>query len=225
MKKIFLPALLLLFIALAPLRAQMEPNTNALSNEGNPPSPPEERRGPMAQLSDTERAQLKEAHDKAIEQDPSLQQRMKEAHDTMEAARKGMNDAMIKIDPSVEAILAKIMPTKRERKKEGRLDKGEKQMLRPWKRDNSGAKGMGNLTEAERQQVKALHDQVKNDPAVVAARDAMKQVTTPDARKEAVKTLYQARRKAMLNADPSIAPILDKLQTRHAEEAEAPMTE
>lgn len=225
MKKTFLPALLLPFIALAPLRAQMESNTNSLSNEGNPPPPPEERHGPMAQLSDTERAQLKEAHDKAIEQDPSLQQRMKEAHDTMEAARNAMNDAMIKIDPSVEAILAKIVPPKREWKKEGGPNSAGKEPSRPWKRDNSGAKGMGNLTEAERQQVKALHDQVKNDPAVAAARDAMKQATTPDARKEAEKTLQQARREAMLNADPSIAPILDKLQTRHAGESAAPMTQ
>jgi hypothetical protein len=223
MKKLFLPTLLPLLsvIALTPLNAQMEGNATAPMNEGNqsPPPPPtkEERHGPMSQLSDAERSQLKAAHDKAIEQDPTLQEKMKEAYDTMEAARQGMNDAMVKFDPGVEAILAKIVPPKREWKKEGWPNQGGK-TLRPWKYDSPGGKGMANLSVAERQRVKVLHEQVKNNPAIVAARDAMKQATTPDARKEAARNLYQARRGAMVKADPSIEPILEKLRPQAAEQ-------
>ena len=159
MKKTPLPALLLVLIAFTPLRAQMETNANAPMNEGNPP-PSGERHGPMAQLSDAERAQVKAAHDKAIEQDPSLQQKMKEAHDAMEAARKGMNEAMV-------------------------------------------------------------HEQVKNDPAVATAHEAMKRATTPEARQKAEKALQSASRDAMVKADPSIGPILDKLHPKAGEQPNA----
>ena len=220
MKKTFLPALLLAPVALlafTPVRAQTEPNSSALMKEGNPP-PPGERQGPMAQLSETERAQVKAAHDKAIEQDPALQQKMKGARDAMEAARKEMNNAMIQADPSVEPILAKITPPKRDWKQEGGAKQGGKEASRPWKHDGSGGKGMANLSEAERQQVKALHEQVKNDPAVAAARDAMKSAATPEARQAAEKALHQASREAMLKTDPSIEPILEKLHPKAAEQ-------
>jgi hypothetical protein len=217
MKKLLLPKLipLLSLIALTPLTAQTEGNDNAPMNEGNqspPPSPPKgERHGPMAQLSDAERAQLKAAHDKAIEQDPTLQEKMNDAHDTMEAARKEMNDAMIKVDPTIESILSKIIPPKRDGKKGGAPNQGGK-APHPWKHDGPAGKGMANLSDAERQQVKALHEQVKNDTAVAAAREAMKNATTPEARQEAGKALKQANRDAILKADPSIKPILEKLR-------------
>lgn len=76
---------------------------------------------------------------------------------------------------------------------------------------------MANLSEAERQQVKAAHEQVKNDPAVAAAREAMKSAATPEARQAAEKTLHQASRDAMVKADPSIEPILEKLHPKVAE--------
>lgn len=139
----------------------------------------------------------------------------------MEAARKEMNDAMIKADPSVEPILAKIMPPKRDWKQNGGANQGGKEASRPWKHDGSGGKGMANLSEAERQQVKTLHEQVKNDPAVAAAREAMKSAATPEARQAAEKALHQASREAMLKADPSIEPILEKLNPKAAERPSA----
>lgn len=217
MKKLLLPKLLplLSLIALTPLNAQTESNDNTPMNEGNqspPPSPPKgERHGPMAQLSDAERAQLKAAHDKAIEQDPTLQEKMKGAYDAMEAARKEMNDAMIKVDPTIESILSKIISPKRDGKKEGAPHQGGK-APRTWKHDGPAGKGMANLSEAERQQVKALHEQVKNNPAVIAAREAMKSASTPEARRDAEKALHEASRDAMVKADPSIEPILEKLR-------------
>lgn len=71
---------------------------------------------------------------------------------------------------------------------------------------------MATLTESEREQLKALHEQVRNDPSVIAARDARKAATTPEARKEAEQKMHQAVRNAMIAVDPSSAPILEKLK-------------
>lgn len=70
---------------------------------------------------------------------------------------------------------------------------------------------MANLNESERQQLKALHEQVKNDPSVIAAREARKAATTPEARKEAEQAMHQAVRNAIIAVDPAVAPILEKL--------------
>jgi 3D (Asp-Asp-Asp) domain-containing protein len=174
--------------------------------------------GPMAQLGESERAQLKAAHDAAIQKDPSLEQGMEAARQAMEKARKAMNDAMIAVDPSVEPILAKIAPPKRGggpgpgRPPGGQAGQGTAtNAVRPWKHDGPGPKGMANLNESERQQLKALHEQVKNDPSVIAAREARKAATTPEARKEAEQAMHQAVRNAVIAVDPSVAPILEKL--------------
>ena len=175
--------------------------------------------GPMAQLGESERAQLKAAHDAAIQKDPSLEQGMEAARQAMEKARKAMNDAMIAVDPSVEPILAKIAPPKRGGGPGPGHSPGNQagqgtatNAVRPWKHDGPGPKGMANLNESERQQLKALHEQVKNDPSVIAAREARKAATTPEARKEAEQAMHQAVRNAVIAVDPSVAPILEKLK-------------
>lgn len=177
------------------------------------------RHGPMGQLGESERAQLKAAHDAAIQKNPSLEQGMEAARQAMEKARKAMNDAMIAVDPSVEPILAKIAPPKRGGGPGAGRPPGDQagqgsatNTVRPWKHDGPGPKGMANLTETERQQLKALHEQVRNDPSVIAAREARKAATTPEARKEAEQKMHQAVRNAMIAVDPSSAPILEKLK-------------
>ena len=193
-------------------------STSQPSGEGQPGKWPGQH-GPMAQLSEAERAQLKAAHDAAIQKDSSLEQGMEAARQTMEKARKAMNDAMIAVDPSVGPILAKIAPPKRGGGPGAGRPPGDQAVqgsatnaVRPWKHDGPGPKGMANLNESERQQLKALHEQVKNDPSVIAARDARKAATTPEARKEAERTMHQAVRNAMIAVDPAAAPILEKLK-------------
>jgi hypothetical protein len=60
-----------------------------------------------------------------------------------------------------------------------------------------------NLTEEERSRLKAAHQKAMNDPAVRAARDRLKQ-----ARRE----FRDLLRPALLKADPSIQPILEKMR-------------
>lgn len=60
-----------------------------------------------------------------------------------------------------------------------------------------------NLTDDERARLKAAHQKALSDPAVWAARDRLRQ-----ARRE----FREVLRPALVKADPSIQPILDKLR-------------
>jgi len=179
----------------------------------------------MAKLSDAERAQVKAAHDKAIQHDPSLDQKMKAAHLAMEEAKKSMHDAMIAADPSVEPILAKMMPPKWAAKHEGTQGSPGSPSGVASPSANSASTngsawqqpghheptGMATLSESERQQLKSLREQVKNDPAFIAAKQAKQSATTPEARHTAEEAMRQSMHDAMIKADPSVEPILMKL--------------
>jgi uncharacterized protein YhaN len=60
-----------------------------------------------------------------------------------------------------------------------------------------------NLNEEERSRLKAAHQKAMADPAVQAAREKLKQ-----ARRE----FREVMRPAMLKADPTIQPLLDKVR-------------
>ena len=66
-----------------------------------------------------------------------------------------------------------------------------------------------NFSPEERQKVEAAHQTAMQDPAVQAAHEKMRQ-----ARKE----FYDTMHAAMLKADPSIQPILDKMPKREKPE-------
>lgn len=207
-----------LLLATSPLSLRAQ-NTNA---QATPPPPPKGGgHGPMANLSEDERAQVKAAHDKAIQQNPALDQKMKAAQQAMEEARKSMHEAMIAVDPTVEPILAKMMPPKWGGKHEGGPGNANGQVrgVAPGSTNSNGWQqaghheppGMANLSETERQQLKSLHEQVKTDPSVIAARQAKQGATTPEARNAAEEALHQAMHDAMIKADPSVEAILSKL--------------
>lgn len=65
-----------------------------------------------------------------------------------------------------------------------------------------------NLTEEERARLRAAHHKAMEDPAVRAARDRLRQ-----ARRE----FREILRPALLRADPSLQPILDKLRPERPE--------
>ena len=213
------PLLIALLLGFLPLSLKAQ-NTNAPDQIPAPPSPG--GHGPMVNLSDTERAQVKAAHDKAIQQDPALDQKMKAAHQAMEEAKKAMHDAMIAVDPTVEPILAKMMPPKRAGKHESGQGGPSSQsgVASPSSSTNANGwqhlgrhepAGMANLTESERQQLKSLHEQVKNDPAVIAAKQAKRSATNPEARHAAEESMHQVINDAIIKADPSVEAILEKL--------------
>jgi len=68
------------------------------------------------------------------------------------------------------------------------------------------------LNDQERAQIKAAMKQVKNNPRLVAARQAIKDAQTKEVKTAAHETLRQTRRDLMLKADPSLGPVLDKIK-------------
>lgn len=64
------------------------------------------------------------------------------------------------------------------------------------------------LTPEERQKLKAARQVAKNDPAVAGLKGTLKSDR---------KAFHQALRTAMLKADPSVAPILEKLKAARKE--------
>ena len=75
------------------------------------------------------------------------------------------------------------------------------------------ARLLANLTEDERARLRAAHQKAMMDPAVQAAREKLKQ-----ARRE----FREVLRPALLKADPSIQPILDKLRADRPDKADRP---
>ncbi len=72
-------------------------------------------------------------------------------------------------------------------------------------------KAWANLSDMERQQLKAAMKQIKHDPQLVAARQSLKDSQTKEAKVAAHQALNQARHDLLLKADPTIQPILDKI--------------
>ena len=70
-----------------------------------------------------------------------------------------------------------------------------------------------NLTDAEKAQLKAANEKIKDDPQLVAAGKAVEDAQTKEAREAAAKAKHQLKRELLLKADPSIQPVLDKLTT------------
>jgi hypothetical protein len=76
------------------------------------------------------------------------------------------------------------------------------------------------LNDQERAQLKAAMKQVKNDPQLVAAHEAVKEAQTKEAKTAAHQSLRQTRHDLLLKADPSLAPVLEKIkEAKHAKPA------
>jgi hypothetical protein len=80
------------------------------------------------------------------------------------------------------------------------LGQGSEEPGKGWRHNHEGR--FANLPPEERQKVEAAHQKAMQDPAVQAAHEKMRQ---------ARKDFEEAMHAAMLQADPSIQPILDRM--------------
>ena len=78
--------------------------------------------------------------------------------------------------------------------------------------EGPGMKAISKLTPEERQKLKAAHQAALQDPAVKTAEAGR------DTDKAGKKAYREAVRAAMLKADPSVKPILDKMREEREEE-------
>ena len=193
MKKFTLLSLGLL-AAVAPLWAQddTQPQPGSPDRHGSPWKQRGKQHGPPsdAKLTPDEQQRLHAAREKA-KNDPTVRS-LKEANDALEKQlENAMRSAMLSADSSLGPVLEKIKAA-RDRAKDMR-GKFE------------------SLTTEQKQQLKAARSAAKDDPAVQAAREKMQNAQGPEARREAGRELHEAMKAAILKADPSLAPLLEKL--------------
>ena len=122
--------------------------------------------------------------------DPELK---KKADTANEEFRKAMREAIQKADPGLADIIKERMKDRKDGKP-------------------GGPPGLANLSEGDRQKLKAAHEKAKGDPAVVAAETLKQNAKTPEERQAAMEQFHKAMKAALLNADPTLAPILDQMK-------------
>ena len=147
----------------------------------------------MENLPPEIQARFEAAHEKAM-QDPNIQELKKNAEAANQALRKAVREAIIKADPGLAEIIKEQM---KDRVKDGKP--GE----RP---------GFANLSEGDRQKLMAAREKAKDDPAVLAAEELMKNAKNPGDRHAAMEQFHKAMKAALLKADPTLGPILDQLK-------------
>ena len=168
----------------APPREPLPPP--ALGPRGGPPPDFFER------LSQETRERLRVARAKALE-DPKLQQLRDNAEKAKREFFKAMRDKMLEIDPGLADIVRKQAI--------------ERKAWKLWR----GEGGLRSLTDDERTKLLHTMEKVDGDPTVQAAKKKRWEANSRDERDAAIDDYRKVLREAMLKADPSIAPVLDKL--------------
>ncbi|MEI8386930.1 MAG: hypothetical protein WCG76_04975 [Verrucomicrobiota bacterium] len=192
--RILLP---LLAVCAGTLCAQ-SPQSGSRQNSALPPGQGEQmkerfRDKMMDNLPPEIRARFEAAREKAM-QDPTVQELKKKADTANGDFRKAMREAITKADPGLADILKEHM---KDKMKDGK--RGE-------------PPGFANLSESDRQKLKAAHEKAKSDPAVVAAETLKQNAKTPEERQAAMEQFHKAMKAALLNADPTLGPILDQMK-------------
>jgi hypothetical protein len=136
------------------------------------------------------------AREKALE-DPKLQRLRRDAQRANREFFKAMRTKMLAIDPGLAELVKKRSMEFRAR--------------RAW-----SEAGLNVLSDEERQKLLSVMEKVEEDPAVKAAKDQKWDAVTTAERKAALEGYRKVLSKALANRDPSITPILDKLNSAQA---------
>lgn len=166
--------------------------------EGPPPGPGLEMLKKL-DLSKEEKARLRQLREEAME-DPELAELREKAMKANKELFDAMRDRLRASDPQLEQKISGAVDQMRE--KWGHLRKGHDHM------------GLANLTEEERQKLNAARQTAKSSPAVEAAAAKRKSAATPEEKRAAAKEYAEAMKSAILTADPSLGPVLDKVAPR-----------
>lgn len=147
------------------------------------------------------RQRFQDAREKAL-QDPKIQEMRTKAETANREFFDAMRKKMMEIDPGLADIV----------KDNFKGDKGpNKDKMDGPRREGPDSRGFGNLTPEEQQKVMAAREKAKSDPAVQGAEKMKKDAATPEDRKAAADEYRKAMHTAMLKADPTIGPLLEKM--------------
>ncbi len=160
----------------------------------------------LENMSPEIRQRFEAAREKAL-QDPKIQELRKNAERANGEFFKAMREKMMELDPE----LAEIVKQKAGGGKGAKMDKMDKDG-----RDHGPAQapGMGGLSEGDRQKLMAARESAKKDPAVQAAEKKKQDAQSPADRQTASEEYRKAMKEAILKADPSLAPVIEKMAPR-----------
>ena len=188
---------LALAVCWRPCGLAQSPDDGAPPREPPPPPGSGPRGGPpkfLEGLSQETRERFRAAREKALE-DPKLQQLRDNAERAKREFFKAMRDKMLEIDPGLADIVRKQAI--------------ERKAWKLWR----GEGGLRGLTDEERTKLLLTMEKVDSDPAVEAAKKKRWEANSKDERDAAIENYRKVLRETMLKADPSIAPVLDKLSS------------
>lgn len=186
---LIIPALAL---CMFPLMVRAESSTATTEPSSTPPAPPfkkrlkdwEKRHEKMLEsLPQDIRERFEKVHQKVL-QDPKVKELRKKADAAAKEFRDTVRDEIRKVDPELDQMI------------QDHFEKNQTKVL----------------NKEERQKLMAAREKAKENPAVKAAEAKLKDAKTPEERRNARGELREAMHKAMLEADPSLAPILEKIR-------------
>lgn len=150
----------------------------------------------MGNLPPAEQEKLKAAREKAMK-DPKVQAAFEDMRATAKESHETLHAALLKADPSLQTVLDKMKATRMERRKAGAFEEDA---------EKAGAGRFGaSLAPEERSKLQAALQKVRANADVKAAH-----ARTQEARR----LFLNALRTAMLSADPTVAPLLEKIPAK-----------
>lgn len=180
------------------------------------PAQPEPRKGGggrmmrdrfLDNLSPEARQRFETARNQALE-DPKIKELRTNVEEANRQFFSAMRKKMMEIDPGLKEIVEK------QARGSGKGPRDEKEGRRD--------AGFANLTDAEKEKLMEAREKAKADPTVQAAAKAKDDAATPEARKAAGEEFRKAMHVAMLNADPTLGPILEKVAPKPAPSGPVP---
>lgn len=202
--KTFLYALTIAFGGLTAVHAE-GPDVSPQQRKGGPGGAGDGRMRMMKErflenLPPETRQRFEAARNKAL-QDPKIQELRTGAETANRQFFDAMRKKMMEIDPGLKEIV-----------EQQRGGKGPRENKEGW-REGGGREGAGfaHLTDAEKEKLMAAREKAKADPAVQAAAKTKDEAATPEARKAAAEEFRKAMHLAVLKADPTMGPILEKM--------------
>ncbi|MFZ4484718.1 MAG: sensor histidine kinase, partial [Chthoniobacterales bacterium] len=159
------------------------------------PGKPHGKKGPggmedIAGLTRDEAKRLGDARRKA-EEDSTVRSLLEAKRAIDKQLEAAMSAAILAADPSLAPVIEKVKNARG--RAEGMRDRFK------------------SLTQEQRDALKTARDAAKDDPAVVAAREKLKQANTPEAKREAGRAMYEAMQAAMIKQNGALAPLLQQL--------------
>lgn len=183
---------ILIAVCLFPLVCHAEPDS---PKPQKGPGPLEKAGRKMEGALERMPEELKERF-KAAREEAMNNPKVAELRGKAEAAAKefhaAMREEMQRIDPSLQESVRGMF------KKDGKEKSGER---RVW-----------SLSEGERERLEAARAKAKDMPEVKAAAEGMKSATSPEERDAARRKFQEAMRSAVLEVDPSLEGVLEKMK-------------